>query len=104
MPQASQPGELMPSAQTHARPFGHRFALALSVLACSLGIALAAGSSSSAQTQELEAVRAEQDEIRAALAEQNEAVDALIGEVSALRVREERVAAELALGLVGLVG
>ncbi len=96
MPPASQPGELMPSAQPHARPFRPRFALALSVLVGALGIALAAGSSSSAQTQELEAVRAEQAEVRGALAEQNAAVDALIGEVSTLRVREERVAAELA--------
>ena len=70
--------------------------MALSILAASLGIALAAGSSSSAQTQELEAVRSEQQDVRAQLAEQNAAVDALIGEVSALRVREDRVAGELA--------
>jgi septal ring factor EnvC (AmiA/AmiB activator) len=86
----------MPRAQTHSRPSGCRFAVALSILAASLGIALAAGASSSAQTQELEAVRSEQQDVRAQLAEQNAAVDALIGEVSALRVREDRVATELA--------
>ena len=86
----------MPSAQTHFRPSGRRFAVALTVLAGALGIALAAGPSSSAQSERLGVVRAEQDEIRAKLAEQNAAVDALIGEVSELRVRERKVAAELA--------
>jgi septal ring factor EnvC (AmiA/AmiB activator) len=86
----------MPSVQTHPRPPGRRFAAALTVLAASLAVALVAGPSSSAQSDRLGAVRAEQDEIRAELADQNAAVDDLIGEVSALRVREEKVASELA--------
>jgi peptidoglycan hydrolase CwlO-like protein len=86
----------MPSVQTHPRPPGRRFAAALTVLAASLAVALVAGPSSSAQSERLGAVRAEQDEIRAELAEQNAAIDDLIGEVSALRVREEKVASELA--------
>jgi septal ring factor EnvC (AmiA/AmiB activator) len=86
----------MPSVQTHFRPTGRRFAAALTVLAVSLGIALASGPSTNAQSQQLDAVRAEQDQIRAELAKQNAAVDALIGQVSALRQREEAVAAELA--------
>jgi septal ring factor EnvC (AmiA/AmiB activator) len=86
----------MPSAQTQLRPFGRRFVAALVVLAAVLGFALASGPSSSAQSEQLDAVRAEQDELRAQLAEQNHAVDALIGEVSELRVREREVAAELA--------
>ena len=86
----------MPSAQPHFRPSGRRFAAALTVLAVSLGIPLASGPSTSASSQQLDAVRAEQDQIRAELAKQNAAVDALIGQVSALRQREEAVAAELA--------
>ena len=86
----------MPSAQTHFRPSGRRFAAALTVLAVSLAIPLASGPSTSASSQQLDAVRAEQDQIRAELAKQNAAVDALIGQVSALRQREAAVAAELA--------
>ena len=41
-------------------------------------------------------MRAEQDQVRAQLAEQNAAVDALLGQVSVLRQREDAVAAELA--------
>lgn len=86
----------MPSAQTQLRPYGRRFIAALLVLAAVLGAALATGPDSNAQSEELDAVRAEQDDIRAELAEQNRAIDALIGEVSALRVEEREVAAELA--------
>ena len=71
--------------------------MALAVLAGVLALALLAGDRSSAQTSaELEEVRSDQDDVRAQLAEQNAAVDALIGEVSALRVKEDEVAAELA--------
>ena len=86
----------MPSAQTHSRSSARRFAAALAILAAPLGIALAAGPESSAQSEQLESVRAEQDEIRAELVEHNRAVDALIGEVAELRQQEEKVAAELA--------
>ncbi len=71
--------------------------MALAVLAGVLALALLAGDRSSAQTSaELQDVRAEQDDVRDRLAEQNAAIDALIGEVSALRVQEDKVAAELA--------
>ena len=71
--------------------------MALAVLAGVLGLALLAGDRSSAQTSaELDHVRAEQDDVRDRLTEQNAAIDALIGEVSALRVQEDKVAAELA--------
>jgi hypothetical protein len=87
----------MPSSLFHFRPSGRRFAMALAVLAGVLALALLAGDRSSAQTSaELEDVRAEQDDVRDRLAEQNAAIDALIGEVSALRVQEDKVAAELA--------
>jgi cell wall-associated NlpC family hydrolase len=85
----------MPSPLTHLRRSG-RFAVASAVLGGTLAVALAAGPSSSAQSERLEAVRAEQDQVRAELAEQNAAVDALIGEVSELRERQRTVAAELA--------
>ena len=58
--------------------------------------ALASGPSSSAQSEQLDAVRFQQDRVRSQLADQNAAVDALIGQVSALREREDRVSAELA--------
>jgi len=86
----------MPSAQTDLRPLSHRFAVAVAALAGCLAIALTAGSSSSAQSGRLDAVRGEQEQVRAELAEQNAAVDALLGEVSQLRQREDAVAAELA--------
>jgi peptidoglycan hydrolase CwlO-like protein len=86
----------MPSAQTHRRSSGRRFAAALTVLAALLAIALATEASSNAQTQRLDGIRAEQDQIRAELAKQNAAVDALLGQVSELRQREEKVAADLA--------
>lgn len=87
----------MPSAQTNLRPSGRRFAVALAVLAGAIAIAIVEAPGTRAQTSaELDAVRAEQDEIRAELAEQNAAVDALLGEVADLREREQKVAAELA--------
>ncbi|MET0749589.1 MAG: hypothetical protein ABWZ43_00895 [Solirubrobacterales bacterium] len=70
--------------------------MAVAALAACLAIALTAGSSSSAQSGRLDAVRGEQEQVRADLAEQNAAVDALLGEVSQLRQREDAVAAELA--------
>ena len=69
----------MPSAQINLRPLSHRLAVALAVLAGVLAIGLAGGPSTSAQTAQLDEVRAEQDEVRAQLAEQNAAVDALLG-------------------------
>ena len=86
----------MPSAQINLRPLSHRLAVALAVLAGVLAIGLAGGPSTSAQTAQLDRVRAEQDQVRAQLAEQNAAVDALLGQVSVLRQREDAVAAELA--------
>ncbi|MET0957379.1 MAG: hypothetical protein ABWZ18_02610 [Solirubrobacterales bacterium] len=70
--------------------------MAVAALAGCLAIALTVGSSSSAQGGRLDAVRGEQEQVRAELAEQNAAVDALLGEVSQLRQREDAVAAELA--------
>ena len=70
--------------------------MAVAVLAGSLAVALVGGSHTSAQSGQLETVRAQQGEIRAELAEQNAAVDALLGEVADLREREDAVAAELA--------
>jgi peptidoglycan hydrolase CwlO-like protein len=86
----------MPRAQTHPRSSGSRFVAALIVLAACLGITLAEGQSSRAQSQSLDQVRAQQDAVRAKLAEQNAAVDALLGQVGQLRQREREVAAELA--------
>jgi septal ring factor EnvC (AmiA/AmiB activator) len=86
----------MPSAPIDYRPFRRRLAVALAVLAGALAVALAGGPRTSAQTARLDQVRAEQDQVRAELAEQNAAVDALLGQVSALRQREDAVAAELA--------
>ena len=86
----------MPTAQIYVRPFRHRLAVALAVLAGTLAIALADGPSTSAQTAQLDQVRAQQDQVRAQLADQNAAVDSLLGQVSQLRQREDAVAAELA--------
>ena len=96
MPEASRPGDRMPSAQINLRPLSHRLVIALAVLAGALAIGLADGSTTSAQTTRLDRLRSEQDRVRAQLAEQNAAVDALLGQVSALRQREDAVAAELA--------
>ena len=86
----------MPTAQIYVRPFRHRLAVALAVLAGTLAIALAEGPTTSAQTAQLDQVRAQQDQVRAQLADQNAAVDSLLGQVSQLRQREDAVAAELA--------
>jgi septal ring factor EnvC (AmiA/AmiB activator) len=86
----------MPSVPTHLRSSGRRVFAALLVLACTLAVVLADGPSSSAQSQSLDQVRAQQDAIRAKLAEQNAAVDALLGQVGQLRQQESKVAAELA--------
>jgi septal ring factor EnvC (AmiA/AmiB activator) len=83
----------MPSS---SRPTRRRVAVAATVLACALAAGLVTGPSTSAQSGELDAVRAKQHDIRAQLDGQNAAIDSLLGEVSALRVREDRVAAELA--------
>jgi peptidoglycan hydrolase CwlO-like protein len=85
----------MPSALAHLCSSPGRLIAALAVLACLLGIAMG-GPSSSAQSQSLDQVRAQQDAIRAKLAEQNAAVDALLGQVGQLRQQERKVAAELA--------
>ena len=77
--------------------FSHRLAVAVAVLAGALAIALADGPSTSAQTR-ASSTRCAPSRTRSApqLAEQNAAVDALLGQVSALRQREDAVAAELA--------
>lgn len=86
----------MPSALIELRPLRRRLAVALAVLAGALAIALADGASSSAQSAQLDRVRAQQDQVRGELAEQNATVDALLGKVSVLRQREDAVAADLA--------
>ena len=73
----------MPNAPINYRPFRHRLAVAFAVLAGALAIALADGPNTSAQTAQLDQVRAEQDQVRAQLADQNAAVDSLLGQVSA---------------------
>jgi peptidoglycan hydrolase CwlO-like protein len=83
----------MPSS---SRPTRRRVAVAATLLACALAAGLVTGPSSSAQTEQLQDVRAEQGDIRAQLDDQNAAIDSLLGEVSALRVREDKVASELA--------
>jgi septal ring factor EnvC (AmiA/AmiB activator) len=89
-------GVFMPSVPAHFRPSRRRFAVAAPVLAACLAIGLLTGPSTSAQSERLDEVRADQDEIRAQLDDQNAAIDSLLGEVAALRVREDRVAGELA--------
>jgi septal ring factor EnvC (AmiA/AmiB activator) len=86
----------MPRAQTKPRSSSRRLALSGATLAACLAVGMAGGASTSAQTEQLGRVRAKQDDIRTQLDEQNAAIDSLLGEVSALRVREDRVASELA--------
>ena len=95
-PTAPPPAAWMPSAHTKSRPSIRRLAVAAIALVACLAGALASGPSSSAQSEQLDAVRFQQDRVRSQLADQNAAVDALIGQVSALREREDRVSAELA--------
>ena len=83
----------MPSS---SRPSRRRVAAAAAVLACALALGLTGGASTSAQTAQLDDVRAKQDDIKAQLEDQNAAIDSLLGEVAALQVREDKVAAELA--------
>ena len=86
----------MPRAQTHHQLSPSRLAVALAVLVGALAFTLVAGTPSSAQSDRLDSVRAEQEEIRSELAEHNAAVDDLLGQVGDLRERQRRVAAELA--------
>jgi septal ring factor EnvC (AmiA/AmiB activator) len=84
------------SGPSSFRPSRRRLAVAATVLASALAAGLTTGSSTSAQTAKLDEVRAQQDDLRGQLDEQNQAIDSLLGEVSALRVREDKVAGELA--------
>jgi peptidoglycan hydrolase CwlO-like protein len=86
----------MPSAYAKSRPPSRRLTVASAVAAACVAVTLATGASSNAQSEQLGAVRAQQERVRAQLAEQNAAVDALLGQVSALRQREDKVSAELA--------
>jgi septal ring factor EnvC (AmiA/AmiB activator) len=86
----------MPSANANSRPPRRRLAVASIVAAACLAVTLATGASSSAQSEQLDAVRAQQEQLRSQLADQNAAVDALLGQVSAARQREDKVSAELA--------
>jgi cell wall-associated NlpC family hydrolase len=79
------------------RPPIRRLFVALTVVACCLAAGLVTSTRSSAQSQaELDQVRAQQEDIRAKLAEQNAAVDALLGEVGKVRAQEREVAGQLA--------
>jgi septal ring factor EnvC (AmiA/AmiB activator) len=86
----------MPSAQIDSRPPSRRLAVAVTVVVGCLAAGLATGASSSAQSEQLDQVRAQQEQIRDRLAEQNAAVDDLLGQVGALRQREDKVAGQLA--------
>ena len=80
-------------AASRRAPLGYAFLALIAVVVVGL---LSTGPATAQTTVELDANRAEQDDVRAQLAEQNEAVNALIGEVSVLREREAAVASELA--------
>jgi cell wall-associated NlpC family hydrolase len=83
--------------QNHFRPPKRRLAVALAVLACCLTGGLATGAANSnAQGESLDSVRSQQDQVRSQLAQQNAAVDAILGEVGQLRAQERKVAGELA--------
>jgi septal ring factor EnvC (AmiA/AmiB activator) len=86
----------MPSAHANSRPRGRRLTVASTVAAAWVAVTLATGASSSAQSDQLSEVRAKQEQIRNQLAEQNAAVDALLGEVAVVRHREKRASAQLA--------
>jgi cell wall-associated NlpC family hydrolase len=79
-----------------SRPPIRRLFVALTVVACCLTAGLVTSGISSAQTAELDQVRDQQDDIRAALEEQNAAVDSLLGEVGKVRAQEREVAGQLA--------
>ena len=78
----------------HPHPSRRRLLTAVLVCAAIVPLALLGGQESSAQTQ-LESVRAEQDRIRDALADENAAVDAALARAGELRTRELEVSAEL---------
>jgi len=78
---------------------------ALFLLAALSGVAVSWAGSAPAETPQeeleatrdkLEGVREEQSDLAATIAEQNRAIDSMIGEVSALRIEQEEVEAELA--------
>jgi len=68
----------------------------MAVIGAALGVGLATGAASSAQSGELQEVRAKQEQLRAELERQNAAVDDLLGQVGELRARERGVAKQLA--------
>ena len=78
----------------HPHPSRRRLFTAILVCAAIVPLALLDGQESSAQTQ-LETVRAQQDRIRAELADENAAVDAALARAGELRTRELEVEAEL---------
>ncbi len=78
----------------HPRPYRRRLLTAILVCAAIVPLALWNGQESRAQTQ-LEEVRAEQDRIREALADENAAVDAALARAGELRTRELEVGEEL---------
>ena len=84
----------MPNASVATRPSLRRRAAVPAIAAACLAVTLAAGAS--AQTEQLQDVRAQQERIRSQLADQNAAVDDLLGEVAVVRHREKRASAQLA--------
>jgi peptidoglycan hydrolase CwlO-like protein len=78
----------------HPDPSRRRLLTAVLVCAATVWLALVGGQESSAQTQ-LETVRAKQDRIREALADENAAIDAALARAGELRTREREVDAEL---------
>ncbi len=80
--------------QNHPHPSRRRLLTAISVCAAIVPLALLEGQESSAQTQ-LDTVRAQQERLRDALADENAAVDAALARAGELRTRELEVNAEL---------